>query len=127
MQGGVSSGVIREYDFGDCKVYARVDTNLIISTTAEFNAYKDAKLKVCNNGTLPAVDFNQEVLLAFKISEIACNVGFKKSILIDTAAKTYNYIVVLDKCTGCNTEITSHNWVVGPAIPTGFKVNFIKL
>lgn len=126
LDGGTGTGVIREYLFGDCKVYARIDSHLAIQTQAEFDTFKSRKLKICDNGSLPAVDFSKEVLLGFKISEIACNIGFKKTIMIDTAAKTYNYIVVLDRCTGCNTEITSHNWVVGPAIPAGYKVNFVK-
>lgn len=126
LNGGTGDGVLREYEFGDCKVYARIDSHLVISSQSEFDKFKNEKLQVCDNKSLPAVDFSKEALLGFKISEIACNIGFKKTIQIDTQAKTYNYVVILDRCTGCNTEITSHNWVVGPAVPSGYKVNFVK-
>lgn len=124
LNGGIAGSVLREYDFGDCKVYARVDSHLVISNQSEWDSYRNAKLKVCDNGNLPAIDFNAEALIGYKISQIACNVGFKKTITVDAVNKEYIYTVTLDKCTGCNTEITSHNWVVGPKIPPDYKVIF---
>lgn len=116
--------VISLYDFGDCYIYATVDTSLIISTDSAFSAFKTARFIHCNSAAVPAINFSNQTLLGYRTEIQACNTGTHRSIAIDTVAKTYTYSMKVTRCKGCNTQLGSNNFVLGPKIPAGYQVLF---
>lgn len=124
LSSDVSGAIVKAYDFGECLVYAYVDSNRVISSDTAFSSYKKKYLKGCDTGKLEAIDFSQHMLVGYKTRVFACNVGFHRQLLIDDAAKTYTYLIKKELCRGCNTELVSPNWVVMPLLKPGYKLLF---
>lgn len=113
------------YDFKSCYIYANFDSTLILASDTAFANFKASRFKNCN-ASLDAVDFSKNVIIGFKTVTNACNAAFHRSIQIDTVNKLYNYTVEVEKCKGCGTELTSYNIALGPKIPQGYTVKFIR-
>ena len=114
-----------KFDFGEsCFLYARVDSTLVIASDSAFNKFKNEHFKNCNAGTVPAIDFSQQALLGYMVKVPACNAAFHRKVVIDNTAKVFRYTISIEKCTGCNTLISSPNFVLVPAIPPGYSVVF---
>ena len=119
-------GVIKgKFDFGEsCFLYARVDSTLVIASDSAWTKFKDKQFKNCNAGSVPTIDFSQNALLGYMVKVPACNAAFHRKVEIDNTAKVFRYTVSIEKCTGCNTLISSPNFVLVPAIPPGYTVVF---
>jgi hypothetical protein len=64
------------------------------------------------------------MLVGYKLKTYACNVAFHRKLIIDDSAKTYTYSIEMELCRGCNSELTSPNWVIMPKLPAGYKMVF---
>ncbi|MBS3912893.1 MAG: hypothetical protein KG003_00185 [Bacteroidetes bacterium] len=117
--------VVGLYDFKECFPYATFNSTLIIDTDTGFANYQASHFKTCA-AQLDAIDFSKNVLLGFKTETHACNAAFHRNISIDTTAKTYTFTVTIEKCDGCGTQLMSTNFLIGPKIPAGYQVNFVK-
>jgi uncharacterized protein YlaI len=123
LQSDVGGGIIKSYDFKGCLIYANLDSNITIRNQSEFNAYKSAKLKSCDDTSkLDAIDFNQHMLVGQPVKVYACNVAMHRRLAVDTVAKTYTYTIKTELCEGCNTELVSPNWVIMPQLPAGYNM-----
>lgn len=124
MENSEEGNIIEKFDFADCFLYARVDSTLVISSDSAFTAYKNKNFKNCNSSTFKTIDFNQHSLLGYMVRIPACNVAFHRKVEIDNVAKVYRYTVTIEKCTGCNQQISSPNFVLVPKIPSNYGVVF---
>lgn len=125
MESTFSGEVLKLYDFKACYVYAAIDSTLIIDTDTGFQNYKSRYFKNCNSNLDP-IDFSNQVLLGLKTEASACNVSFHRKIELDTAKKTYTYTVETNACGGCGTQLNSSNFVIGPKVPAGYSVVFVR-
>ena len=76
---------------------------------------------------LDPIDFSKNMLLGFKTITHACNVAFHRNITLDSTNKIYRYTVELETCNGCGTELLGTNFVLGPPLPAGYKLEFIRI
>lgn len=125
FKSSISGQTVKTLDLGECFLFANVDSSKTITTEQEWNDFKTAKFKNCNTGQIQTVDFNQHSLLAKFTKTIGCNAGMERNLSIDNSNKLYTYTIKIKKCTGCNTQITSSNWIVVPKIPDGYTVKFL--
>lgn len=125
MESTFSGQVQKLYDFKACYIYAVLDSNLIIDSDTGFQNYKNRYFKNCNSNLDP-IDFSNQVLLGMKTEAAACNVSFHRNIALDTAQKTYTYTVETNACGECGTQLNSSNFALGPKIPPGYRVVFIR-
>ncbi len=120
--------IVGSYSFGACDFYSTIDSNLIITTDADFKAFVDYRMSGCTSkNAIPTIEFNKHSLIGFMQRTPGCNVAFHRKLTIDHAAKTYTYSIAKEVCTGCNTQIANPNYVLVPAIPTDYKVVFVSL
>lgn len=122
LESTVSGAIVKAYDFGQCFIYTAHDSSRIIDSDTAFQRYKDKNLKACDPSGLEAIDFSRHMLVSYRVKVYACNAAFHRRLDIDTAAKTYTYTVKTELCRGCNTELTSPNWVIMPQLPAGYKL-----
>jgi hypothetical protein len=127
IKSDVSGGIIKAYDFGTCLLYAQLDSHRVISSDTAWNSYKDKYLKNCNPAELENIDFSQHMLVGYKLTEYACNLAMHRKLIINEAAKTYTYQVTVETCGGCNSRLSSPNWVLMPQLPPGYIMRFEKL
>lgn len=119
-----SGAVVGLYDFKDCYIYAKVDSNVVIRSDSDFTKYKTAHFIHCKSGELDVIDFSKNMLLGYRTLTVACNAAFNRHIAIDTATKVYLYEVTVEKCKGCGTELASNNFVIAPQLPAGYTLKF---
>lgn len=125
LQSDIGGGIIKTYDFKSCIIYSSLDSNIVIRNQAEFNSFKNSKLKSCEDTSkLESIDFNQHMLVGQPVKVFACNVAMHRRLSIDTIAKTYSYIIYIEECKGCNSELGSPNWVIMPQLPAGYNLIF---
>lgn len=127
IESSYSGAVIGLYDFKDCYIYAKVDSNLLIRSDTAFANYKSKNFIHCDAGALDPVDFSKNMILGFKTTTSACNAAFHRKVEIDSLQKQYRYIVEIERCNGCGTELTSSNFVIAPQLPAGFTMTFIRI
>lgn len=119
-----SGGIVKPYDFGDCFLYTSLDSHVMIDNASNWSAFKQKYLKYCDTQKLEAIDFSQHMLVGYKLKVYACNVAFHRKLIIDDSAKIYTYSIEMEVCKGCNSELTSPNWVIMPKLPAGYKMVF---
>ena len=119
-----SGGIVKAYEFGDCFLYTSLDSQVVIDDTGKWTAFKQKYLKYCDTQKLENIDFSQHMLVGYKLKVYACNVAFHRKLIIDDSAKTYTYSIEMETCKGCNSELTSPNWVIMPKLPVGYTMLF---
>jgi hypothetical protein len=119
-----SGGIIKSYDFGDCFLYTSLDSQVVIDDAGKWTAFKQKYLKYCDTLKLENIDFTQQMLVGYKLKTYACNVAFHRKLIIDDSTKTYTYFIEMELCRGCNSELTSPNWVIMPKLPAGYNMFF---
>jgi hypothetical protein len=120
-----SGEVVSLYDFKECFVYATFDSILVIDSDTAFDNYKKSHFITCKP-SLDPIDFSKHILLGFKTSTHACNAAFHRNIELDHTNKIYRFTVTIETCKGCGTPLLSTNFVIGPQIPAGYTLQFIK-
>ena len=115
---------MKAYDFGDCFLYTSLDSQVVIDDAGKWTAFKQKYLKFCDTLKLENIDFTQHMLVGYKLKTYACNVAFHRKLTIDDSSKTYTYAIEQQLCRGCNTELTSPNWVIMPKLPAGYTIVF---
>ena len=70
-----------------------------------------------------AIDYSQYSLLGV-YAQGTCEAQFVRSVAIDTAAKVVNYTVRVNELGNCERLVEDPNWVLVPAIPGGYDINF---
>jgi hypothetical protein len=108
-----SGGIVKAYEFGDCFLYTSLDSQVVIDDTGKWTAFKQKYLKYCDTQKLENIDFSQHMLVGYKLKVYACNVAFHRKLIIE-----------LETCKGCNSELTSPNWVIMPKLPAGYTMLF---
>lgn len=119
-----SGGIIKAYDFGDCFLYTSLDSQVVIDDAGKWTAFKQKYLKFCDTLKLENIDFTRHMLVSYKLKTYACNVAFHRKLIIDDSTKTYTYSIEQQLCRGCNSELTSPNWVIMPKLPAGYTIVF---
>jgi len=120
----ISGGIVKTYDFGNCLIYAQLDSHRVISTDTGWITYKTKYLGNCNPAGLENIDFSQNMLVGYKVTEFGCNLGMHRKLIVDETAKTYTYQVRVEVCGGCNSRLSSPNWVLMPQLPPGYTMRF---
>ena len=119
-----SGSIVKAYDFGDCFLYTSLDSQVVIDDAGKWIAFKQKYLKFCDTLKLENIDFTQHMLVGYKLKTYGCNVAFHRKLTIDDSTKTYTYAIEQQLCRGCNTELTSPNWVIMPKLPAGYTIVF---
>ncbi|MBM3921059.1 MAG: hypothetical protein FJ347_07535 [Sphingomonadales bacterium] len=119
-----SGGIVKSYDFGDCFLYSSLDSHVIIDDAGKWTAFKQKYLKYCDTQKLENIDFSQHMLVGNKLRVFACNVAFHRKLIINDSNKTYTYDIEMELCKGCNSELSSPNWVIMPKLPAGYTMVF---
>lgn len=119
-----SGGIVKAYNFGDCFLYTALDSQNVIDDAAKWTEFKQKNLKFCDTQKLENIDFSQHMLVGYKLKVYACNVAFHRKLIIDDNAKTYTYSIEMELCRGCNSELSSPNWVIMPKLPAGYTMVF---
>jgi hypothetical protein len=127
LKSDVSGSIVKAYDFGTCLIYANIDSNRVIDSDTAWNSFKNRYLQNCNPAELENIDFTKHMLVGFKVTEYACNLGMHRKLIIDDVAKTYTYQITVEACGGCNSRLSSPNWVLMPQLPPGYSMRFRKL
>lgn len=120
----VSGGIVKAYDFGNCFLYTSLDSQVVVDNSSKWSAFKQKYLKYCDTNSLESIDFSKHMLVGYKLKVYACNVGFHRKLIVDDAAKTYTYLIQIEQCKGCNSELASPNWVLMPQLPAGYTLKF---
>jgi hypothetical protein len=119
-----SGSIVKAYDVGDCFLYTSLDSQVVIDDAGKWTAFKQKYLKFCDTLKLENIDFTQHMLVGYKLKTYGCNVAFHRKLTIDDSTKTYTYAIEQQLCRGCNTELTSPNWVIMPKLPAGYTIVF---
>lgn len=113
--------IVQNIDFGTCIPINLPEQEYIITSDSLYQLL--LVNSVCQNYSLPTIDFTQYTLLG-KFASGKCKVTFKQAVVKDELSLQYIYTVhVFDKGI-CKKEGLSMNWVLVPKLPIGWSVIF---
>ncbi|MCB0514861.1 MAG: hypothetical protein R2798_08160 [Chitinophagales bacterium] len=101
--------------------------NWLIKNDSTYRAIFAAQdtLEGCESYDLPEIDFSAQSLLGQRTVFKACNPYFFYEVSVDSRTKTYFYSVFATKDETCEL-IDSIHWILLPAIPENFTVEFLQ-
>ena len=79
----------------------------------------------CQQSTLPNIDFNDYSLLGYRVCGSGCETSFEPTVYLDEVNKKYLYGVDVIEKGGCEPWVCSMNWILVPALPTDYFVEFL--
>lgn len=77
-------------------------------------------------GTVPAIDFDKNVVLGITTGASGCERYYKRTVTADASRKEYRYKVQVYECGGCEPWFVRTHWVVVPKPPAGYDYSFEK-
>jgi hypothetical protein len=78
----------------------------------------------CTSTSLPSIDFTTYSLLGYYKCGSGCETNFNRKLYLDEENKKYIYDVEVESVGGCEPWVCRMNWVLVPALPDGYFVEF---
>jgi len=114
--------------WGEDKEEGIIESTIVLPCTAAFDEvvirneaeYKAAFDSAC---ALPTIDFIINSLLG-KTTKFGCDAKFIREVKRNDSEKKYEYKVTVKECGTCKRLGIEFNWVLVPALPSGWTVDF---
>lgn len=128
-----NKGIIEKYyhihDFPMCvEAYVSEQGTMVIRSEEELSAITDSNcinLPEAGYSTAPPeIDFSQHSLLGFWVTGGGCDVRFIREVNRDDDVKKYVYKIKVIECGLCDMLRYDANFVLLPAIPGEYKIEF---
>lgn len=116
--------IVEEFDMGYCfPPFGNEPDEYVINNDSLYQNLLTYGTVVCNNYTLPSIDFTTYTLLGkYTVSDGEVKY-YKREVVKDEVSMKYIYNIYI-KCKNNNKAETSMNWVLVPKLPTGYSVKF---
>lgn len=115
-------------DYNDGVGFLTYNKGLVFTNAKQFNNYKDSVRNEINylnidTATIPYIDFSKYSLIGYPVNG-QCE--FEKTIKVykDSVNNQYIYDLTIQSVGDCKKLVSSHNWVLVPALPINYKVYF---
>ena len=116
--------IVQELDMGRCfPPFGNEPDEYIITNDSLYQALLTIEKPICDNYTLPNVDFTTYTLLGKFTYSDGSPKYYKREVIKDEGNMIYIYNIYM-KCKNNNKEAISMNWVLVPKLPTGYSVKF---
>ena len=79
----------------------------------------------CVGSSLTTLDFSTYSLLGYRKCGSGCQTNFNKTLYQDEANKKYILDIKVEEIGGCEPWVCSMNWILVPALPEGYFVDFL--
>lgn len=116
--------IVKEFDTGRCfPPFGDEPDEYIITNDSLYQNLLTLGTVVCDNYTLPEIDFATYTLLGkYTVSDGEVKY-YKREVIKNEGSLKYTYKIYM-KCKNNNKAEVSMNWVLVPKLPTGYSVEF---
>ncbi|GAB4304700.1 MAG: hypothetical protein Kow0068_26330 [Marinilabiliales bacterium] len=116
--------IVKEFDTGRCfPPFGNEPDEYIITNDSLYQNLLTLGTVVCDNYTLPEIDFTTYTLLGkFTVSDGEVKY-YKREVVKDESNMRYVYAIYM-KCKNNNKAAISMNWVLVPKLPNNYSVEF---
>jgi hypothetical protein len=113
--------IVEQMHFGTCIPVNLPAEEYTITTDSSYQLLLGNS--VCQNFSLPPIDFNQYSLLG-KFTRGQCRVTFKPQVVVSATSMQYVFTIYIFEKGSCKKEAQDMNWVLVPKLPPGYSVLF---
>ena len=116
--------IVSEFDFGRCfPPFGEAGDEYVITNDSLYRNLLKFGVTVCENYTLPDIDFSTYTLLGKYTVSDGEPKYYKREVIKDENRKKYIYSIFI-KCKNNYKAALSMNWVLVPKLPEGYSVEF---
>lgn len=105
-----------------------IDGRFIITTDSMYQSVMETFIapdSVCTNFPLTTIDFSKYSLLGYRKCGSGCETNFYKTVYQDDVNEKYIFEIRVESLGGCEPWICNMNWLLVPALPNGYFVDFL--
>jgi hypothetical protein len=116
--------IVKEFDTGRCfPPFGNEPDEYVITNDSLYQELLTIEKPICDNYTLPEIDFATYTLLGkYTVSDGEVKY-YKREVIKDEGSSKYIYKIYM-KCKNNNKAEISMNWVLVPKLPAGYSVEF---
>lgn len=97
--------------------------NQPILITSEAQTNFELEVRMEGSISYQPVNFAQYSVLAFPTTA-KCSSGYERIVERSDANETITYTINITQCEDCENQVTIGNWVLIPAVPSGYSAEF---
>ena len=119
--------IVQEFDFGRClPPFGNEPDEYVITNDSLYQNLLTLGTVVCDNYTLPEIDFTTYTLLGkYTVSDGEVKY-YKREVIKDASNMKYIYTIYM-KCQNNSKAEISMNWVLVPRLPDNYSVEFVVI